>query len=75
LKNRAKIRRKESTCLDFEIIKKGFEGFYKVYPSLEPKERQALARLFIKKVEILNDKVDVEFLDFQNLPNRSLSRF
>jgi len=39
---RLKIRRKESTVIDFEIIKKGFEGFYKVYPSLEPKERQAL---------------------------------
>ena len=25
---RLKIRRKESTSLDFEIIKKGIEGFY-----------------------------------------------
>ena len=33
---RLKIRRKESAVIDFEIIKKGFEGFYKVYPSLEP---------------------------------------
>jgi hypothetical protein len=61
---RLKIRRKESTCLDFGIIKKGFEGFYKVYPSLEAKEKQTLARLFIKEVKIFNDKVDVEFLEF-----------
>ena len=58
------MRKKESTVIDFEIIKKGFEGFYKVYPSLEPKERQALARLFIKEVKILNDKVDIEFFEF-----------
>lgn len=64
---RLKIRRKESTVIDFEIIKKGFEGFYKVYPSLEPKERQSLARLFIREVKILNDKVDVEFFEFPEL--------
>ncbi len=67
---RLKIRRKESTVIDFEIIKKGFEGFYKVYPSLEPKERQALARLFIKEVKILNDKVDIEFLEFPELAHQ-----
>ncbi len=38
---RLKIRRKESTVIDFEIIKKGFEGFYKVCPSLESKETHA----------------------------------
>lgn len=32
---------------------------------LEPKERQSLARLFIKEVKMLNDKVDVEFLVLQ----------
>lgn len=58
-KMRLEIRRKESTVIDFEIIKRGFEGFYKVYPSLEPKERQALTRLFIKEVKILNNRVDV----------------
>jgi len=42
---RLKIRRKESTVIDFEIIKKGFEGFYKIYSSLEPKERQVLTGL------------------------------
>jgi len=31
--------------LNFEIIKKGFEGFYKIYSSLEPKERQVLTGL------------------------------
>ena len=67
---RLKIRRKESTVIDFEIIKKGFEGFYKVYPSLEPKERQALARLFIKEVKIFNDKVDIEFLEFPELAHQ-----
>ena len=56
--------------IDFEIIKKGFKGFYKVYPSLEPKERQALARLFIKEVKILNDKVDIEFLEFPELAHQ-----
>ena len=35
---RLKIRRKESTVIDFEIIKKGFEGFYKVYPLLNQRE-------------------------------------
>ena len=64
------MRKKESTVIDFEIIKKGFEGFYKVYPSLEPKERQALARLFIKEVKILNDKVDIEFLEFPELAHQ-----
>ena len=59
---RLKIRRKEITVIDFKIIKKGFEGFYKIYPFLGSKERQALARLFIREVKILNDKVDVEFL-------------
>ena len=67
---RLKTRRKESTVIDFEIIKKGFEGFYKVYPSLEPKERQALARLFIKEVKVFNDKVDVEFLEFPELAHQ-----
>ena len=67
---RLKIRKKESTVIDFEIIKKGFEGFYRVYPSLEPNERQALARFFIKEVRILNDKVDVEFLEFPELAHQ-----
>ncbi|MBC7332810.1 MAG: recombinase family protein, partial [Synergistetes bacterium] len=67
---RLKIRRRESTVIDFEIIKKGFEGFYKVYPSLEPKERQTLARLFMKEVKIFNDKVDVEFLEFPELAHQ-----
>ena len=43
---RLKIRRKEKNIfLDFEIIKKRFEGFYKIYSSLEPKERQVLTGL------------------------------
>ena len=67
---RLKIRRKESTVIDFEIIKKGFEEFYKVYLSLESKERQALARLFIKEVKIFNDKLDVEFLEFPELAHQ-----
>ena len=67
---RLKIRKKESTVIDFEIIKKGFEGFYRVYPSLEPNERQALARLFIKEVKIFNDKVDIEFLEFPELAHQ-----
>lgn len=45
---------KESTCLDFEIIKKGFEGFYKIYLSLE----------------LFNDKVDIEFLEFPELAHQ-----
>jgi len=65
-----KIRRKESTVIDFEIIKKGFEGFYKVYPLLEPKERQVLARLFIKEVKIFNDKIEVKFLEFPELAHQ-----
>ncbi len=67
---RLKIRRKESTVIDFEIIKKGFEGFYKVYPLLEPKERRAPAKLFIKEVKIFNDKVDIKFLEFPELTHQ-----
>jgi len=61
---RHKIRRKERTVIGFEIIKKGFEGFYMVYPSLKPKGKTGSGKAFYKKVEILNNKVDVEFLEF-----------
>ncbi|MDI6850990.1 MAG: hypothetical protein QMD82_03520 [bacterium] len=62
---------RKSTVIDFEIIKKGFEGFNEVYPSLEPKERRALARLFIKEVKILNNKVDIEFLEFPEFAHQN----
>ncbi len=49
------------------MIKKEFERFYKVYFSLEPKKNQALTRLFMKEVKVLNDKVEIESFEFPGL--------
>ena len=46
------------------------KDFIRFILHLNHKERQALARLFIKEVEILNDKVDVEFLEFPELAHQ-----
>jgi len=48
-RNRAVIKFKICSFPLSIFCEKGFEGFYKVYLSLEPKERQALARLFMKR--------------------------